>query len=158
MGVEITQLMMTVGALMVVLILLVFSTKAVVELTDEDVQLITEQTTRAMSSILINIASMEQGVRHYDLKKNFAYDLDSTHIRLTYVGKTHTLRDSIGREHSFAVRHYQENIIPRSNIEGSQRICISKKIVNCEPQITICEEEEPCCTIDKSSCKYIQHK
>ena len=150
------KMMMVAASLIIAAVTAVAGTKTVVGLTDAEIAVITEQTTRALSSILINVASMEQGVRHYDLKKNFAYDLTDTHIRLTYIGKTHTSADELETEHTSAVRHYQKNIKPHSVAEGAERICISKKIVNCKPEITICNEGEECCTIEENPCKLIQ--
>ncbi len=156
MNVAMENMILIIGSLLVSAMIFVAGTQAATKLTDQEIGIITNQTTRAISSILINVASMEQGVRHFDLKKNFLYDLDETHIRLTYVGKTHTIRDELKTEHTFAVRHYRENIIENRITEGVDRICISKKIVNCEPQITICNEGQDCCIIDKSPCKYIK--
>lgn len=149
------KMMMVALAMIIAAITAVSGTKMVVGLTDAEIAIITEQTTRALSSTLINVASMEQGVRHFDLKKNFAYDLTGTHIRLTYIGKTHTSADELETKHTFAVRHYQKNIIVHSVTEGAERICISKKIVNCKPELTICNEEEDCCTIEENPCKQI---
>ncbi len=157
MGIEIIKLIMFAGSLIVAALILTSSTRTAIGLTDIDIQIITEQTTYAVVSILTNTASVEQGVRHFDLKENFAYELNETHVRLTYIGKTGTLADTLGTVHTFAVRHNQKNIIANSITEGTERICISKRIIGCKPQLTICDEEEECCTINKNDCKYIAY-
>ncbi len=157
MGIEIIKLTMFAASLIVAALILLAGTKTTIGLTDVDLQIITEQSTYAVVSILINIATVEQGVRHFDLKENFVYDLNQTHLRLTYISKTHTLADTLGTVHTFAVPHNLENIMPNSITEGTERICISKRMINCKPQITICNEEEECCTIHKNVCKYIAY-
>ncbi|RLG15318.1 MAG: hypothetical protein DRN71_01630 [Candidatus Nanohalarchaeota archaeon] len=157
MGIEIIKQIMFIGTLIVAALILTASTRTAIGLTDADLQVITEQTTYAVVSILINIASVEQGVRHFDLKENFVYELNETHLRLTYIGKTGTLTDNLGTVHTFAVPHYRENIMPNSITEGTERICVSKRIINCRPEITICNEGEECCTIHTNDCKYIAY-
>lgn len=155
MGNETMIIIVVLASILVASIITVAGMKATTGLTNIELDIITEQTTRAIANILVSIPTVEQGVRHFDLKKNFAYELNQTHIRLTYIGETHTLADETGVTHTFAMPHYQEDIVYNANIEGTERICISKKIVDCMPQVTICDEGQECCNLQKNTCKYI---
>ena len=152
---ETVEIITILGSLIVAALVVVVGTKMMTGLTGAELDIITDQTTRAITSIIVNLATVEQGVRQFDLKKNFAYELNETHVRLTFIEQTHTLADESGMIHSFAMPHYQKNVINSENTAGTERICISKRIIECKPQITICDAGEECCDIKQNSCKYV---
>ncbi|MCK5699426.1 MAG: hypothetical protein KAH93_06250 [Candidatus Aenigmarchaeota archaeon] len=155
MAIGIIKIMIYTMSILIAGFVLAVGVKGSTGLIGADLDIITEQTTRAVVSIIVNIATVEQGVRHFDLKKNYAYELNETHLRLTYKGKTHTPADDTGDIHTYAMPHYQRNIIDSSNMTGTERICISKRIVGCKSQLTICDDGEECCTLKANQCKYI---
>ncbi len=118
---------------------------------------ITKKITINIYNDLLFISSTEQGVKYYDPRKNFIIKLNSTHLELTYKDKTGTVADNAENTYRYAMRHHLKNVqdvlIDDPYID---RICISKKVVDCTSVITICQETEECCTISANSCKLVK--
>lgn len=147
-------LLLAIMSLMIGLLILTVMGKQFVNLTEEDIIKMTEKRARAIQNILILEGTMEQGVRQYDLFKSFDVKLNQTHVELIYVGETKTMADESLSVIKFALRHNLDNI-KDAELTKPARICISKRIVDCVPVITICEAGGECCTIQGNKCKYV---
>lgn len=151
------SLIVMIAILIIGLIAVTAGTKVTTGTIDVNMQEITEKTAVNIYNELLLISATEQGVKYYDTKKNFMVQLNQTHLRLTYKGKTGTIADTTGKIYTYAIRHNLQNIqdieIKTPTID---RYCISKRIENCVPVITICFEGETCCSITPNYCKTVK--
>ena len=148
------MLLFTIMAVMIGLLVLTVMGKQFVNLTEDDLIKVTEKRARAIENILVLEGTMQQGVRQYDLYNSYNVKLNQTHIELTYAGETKTVADDTMPVIKFALMHNQNNVVNAEIIKPA-RICISKRIIDCTPVMTICEAGGACCTIQSNKCKYV---
>ncbi len=150
-------MILAVGILLVGAIALAAGFSQTARLVSADVAEITEKVTINIYNELLLISTAEQGVKYYDTRKNFIIKLDSTHLKLTYKDKTGTLADNLAEEYTYSMRHHLKNV-EETTIDDPymDRLCISKRIVDCKPVITICLETEECCNIQPNHCKLVK--
>lgn len=141
-------------SLMIGLLMLTVMGKQFVNLTEDDLIKVTEKRTRAIENILILESTMQQGVRQYNLYNSYNVKLTQTDIELTYAGETKTIADDTLPVIKFAMKHNLNNVV-NADLTKPARICISKRIIDCTPVITICEAGGACCTIQSNKCKYV---
>jgi len=117
----------------------------------------TEKTAINVYNELLLISATEQGVKYYDTKKRFIIKLNATHLELKYKGKTGTIADNEPKTYLYAIEHNLDNIKETTiDAPSVDRICISKRINACVPEITICLEGQECCNILPNTCKMVK--
>ncbi len=110
-----------------------------------DSRMIIRNDAASIYSALLEISSSEQGYVIYDrITKHYNISLDDSVL----VVKVATPLGIV----SYKLQHNLENIVP-AKVNGTEAICIVKKIVDCRPQITICAwNNKTCCNIGETIC------
>lgn len=110
-----------------------------------DSRTIVKNDASSIYSILLEISSAEQGYAIYDrITRDYNISLDKSYL----VVKAITPMGLI----SYKISHKLDNVIP-SKVNGTEAVCVVKKIVNCKPQIMICDwRNKTCCNIGETIC------
>lgn len=131
--------------------------KAVTGTVSVNFEELTEKTAINMYNELLLISTVEQGVKYYDTKDNFIIKLNSTHLEVSYRDDTDTIADTEENTYVSVWAHNLDNIKDVTlDAPSFHRVCISRKIISCKPEISMCIEGDPCCLITPNPCKAIR--
>ena len=139
-------IMMIVGVLMGLLIFM--ATSNILNLNfSSDYRRIAEAKTIEIRNSLLYLNTVEEGVKVMNVPDSFEVMLRKDNVS---VECNVPIFCSGGVSHTRSIKPINKNIIVEADV-NAEKICISKKISNCQNQITICELGGACCDFEDLS-------
>lgn len=146
-GLAANAMIPVVGVVIALMMFLVLGSQAGLN-TSKNIDTLTNQAAKEIASEVSAVSAVGQGVRYYATGESFRIELWGDYVSVNYT-------DTQGKKsYAYSFPHIAKGVKP-AVISGTGKICISKKLSGCKPEVTICAYPDgACCTLSKSTCVF----